>query len=354
MKYKRISAAILASTLLLQSGALATEKPVFLREAKQTYLLKDALEARENLVAFPKDSKTFSYSFAGKDEIYSEFVITLQPYTATVNIRLSDVEESHALKLEIVETVTDKTVFKTELNAISKSGTSITPSITVFSRRKGYYIRLSGPTIPNASGTIQVDMVSQSVEPVLRAMKIINGYENGQYIPARNITRAEMCKMTAVLSGYRETAARQIFADVPENHWANPYIAFCFEKEIIEGTENALFGPEEHITCGEGLAMLVRAVGRAPEAETRGGYPGGYMMIAAREEITRGNDIIVDALMTRQLAANTVYNSLFVPLMMRDAKEKDEAYIVMDGKGSFPLDTFYLRFAGKYEPKDTK
>ena len=74
------------------------------------------------------------------------------------------------------------------------------------------------------------------------------------------------------------------------------------------------------------------------------------MIVAAQNEVTRGITIVSGAPVTRETAMICMHNSLFVPLMVRDAKAEEETYVLMDGKGNLPPDTLYLRLANTQKP----
>nr|WP_051024251.1 MULTISPECIES: bifunctional 2',3'-cyclic-nucleotide 2'-phosphodiesterase/3'-nucleotidase [Bacillus] len=58
------------------------------------------------------------------------------------------------------------------------------------------------------------------------------------------------------------------FTDVPTNHWAKAYIDYLVNKKIISGKSNTIFAPEEQITRGQFVAMLVRSLGLSTENAT--------------------------------------------------------------------------------------
>ena len=59
------------------------------------------------------------------------------------------------------------------------------------------------------------------------------------------------------------------FADVPDDHWANPTIGWAFESGITSGVGNGLFGMGESVTREQTMAFLYRAEG-SPDTGTVG------------------------------------------------------------------------------------
>ena len=98
--------------------------------------------------------------------------------------------------------------------------------------------------------------------------KVITGYPDGTFRPEGNITRAEMCSllvkaMSKVQSATSETGTLDVglrtgFADVPEKHWAAPYIAQAAKLGVVKGYPDNTFKPSGNITRAEGLAMVAR------------------------------------------------------------------------------------------------
>lgn len=129
----------------------------------------------------------------------------------------------------------------------------------------------------------EITLVETKTE-FLKNHNIINGYDDGNLYLDNYITRAEFCKMIAAATGITSDKYNNggwLFLDVPENHWANKYVYYCFKYDYIGGvTQNGdiyfvdlddeknpvavtkgetvlpyktapvnLFEPDEYITC---------------------------------------------------------------------------------------------------------
>ena len=90
---------------------------------------------------------------------------------------------------------------------------------------------------------------------------IINGYEDGTFLPGQNVTRAEMAKMIAAAAGLSSDASAGTFSDVSASHWALPYIEACYDAGIITGYEDGTFLPGNNITRAEAAAIISRVLG---------------------------------------------------------------------------------------------
>ena len=107
------------------------------------------------------------------------------------------------------------------------------------------------------------------------ALKAIDGYPDGSFKPAGNITRAEMSKMICIVlnGGIIPTTATKnnpTFTDI-KDHWAEGFIEYCFTKGIIASIGDNLFNPEGNITASEAAKMLLVSLGYNAQVE---GYIG--------------------------------------------------------------------------------
>ena len=105
----------------------------------------------------------------------------------------------------------------------------------------------------------------------LAANGIISGYPDGKFYPDNPITRAEF---VALASQFDELAVtdKNIFPDVPDDHWALKYINSFAAKGWITGYEDGTFRPEGNITRAEAVTLINAMLDRRIEAKD---IPGG-------------------------------------------------------------------------------
>ncbi|MFD2408997.1 InlB B-repeat-containing protein [Paenibacillus rhizoplanae] len=89
---------------------------------------------------------------------------------------------------------------------------------------------------------------------------IINGYEDGTFRPAGEITRAEMAVIIAgALGKYSEAnVTATSFADdkdIPA--WAKAAVAYVKQTSIVQGKGDNKFAPEDHATRAEAVTVLL-------------------------------------------------------------------------------------------------
>lgn len=217
----------------------------------------------------------------------------------------------------------------------------------------------------------------------LKEYGIINCYEDGNFYPEKNITRAEFCKMIAIMLGMKGEETSRFFDDVPQDHWANKYITFCHSRGLVNGTqykenlyfvdvdENGnevggseaifreeiieyygiepdipvnLFSPDDHITYRDALKILVCALGYEEKALREGGYPHGYTDVAESIGLVDADYYTDTDLLTRENAAVIVFNALFIPLFEKVEYDNRVEYYVADGNNGKELKNIYKEY----------
>lgn len=148
---------------------------------------------------------------------------------------------------------------------------------------------------------------------LLAHIGIFEGDENGDMQPDKNVTRAEMATilMKALGAGAVENAQGAPFWDVDETHWASGYIFAAVQMDIINGYEDQSFKPDAAVSFYEALKMVLSALNYDYPAETKGGYPYGYLRLARNLGITDNMQTTQHPL-TRNEVAVMLHNALGV------------------------------------------
>lgn len=155
----------------------------------------------------------------------------------------------------------------------------------------------------------------------LMSLGIINGYQDGTFKPGDSIKRCEFAKLMCVALGLSDAATgaknSQVFNDVKTDHWAAGFVAVAYRQGIIKGVGNGNFDPEAMVTYEQVVTMIVRALGKGYDkmSDVLGGYPVGYLAIAAQEKITDNTDGVPGTPAKRGLVAKLLDNSLEVKWM---------------------------------------
>lgn len=98
------------------------------------------------------------------------------------------------------------------------------------------------------------------------AMGIISGYENGSFLPDKEMTRAEFATILWNVAGKPDKATKTNFTDVSETDWFYKQIAWAHSEGYISGMSNTEFSPNAKITREQAMTILYRYKG-SPDAE---------------------------------------------------------------------------------------
>lgn len=91
---------------------------------------------------------------------------------------------------------------------------------------------------------------------------ILNGYEDGTVKLNNPVSRAEFVKMLVTFRyGDTHTYEEQLFSDVPTDAWYYKYISAAYAENILEEKKGEEFRPNERITRGEMVYMIVCSLG---------------------------------------------------------------------------------------------
>lgn len=152
----------------------------------------------------------------------------------------------------------------------------------------------------------------------LSTLGIMKGDDDGDFQLDKEITRAEFSAITVRLLNMENAAnslsAPSRFSDVPEDHWAKNSIELLCSLNVINGTSNTTFGPNDSINVSAVSKILVNSLGYNLVAESAGGYPAGYMTQANTLGLLDGVDTAEEPF-TRKQVARMIYNALDIDIM---------------------------------------
>lgn len=146
---------------------------------------------------------------------------------------------------------------------------------------------------------------------------IISGYEGSEFLPQKDVSRAEAAVMVAKALGLKPVSGSQ-FKDVPTSHWASGYINALAQKGIVSGRPEG-FVPKGDISRGEITVILTRAftmsatTSNVSFSDINNHWAKSSIMKVASAEVASGyNDgtFKPNASATRAEFAQFVYNSI--------------------------------------------
>lgn len=118
---------------------------------------------------------------------------------------------------------------------------------------------------------------------VLSDQGIITGFPDGTFRPDDSITRAESAAVIVRMAGYATDDTASVYSDVADAFWGKSYIMAATREGVLNGMGNGLFAPQDKVTYGQIVKMLVCCVGGEELAAEKGGWPKGY--VDAAEEL---------------------------------------------------------------------
>ena len=123
---------------------------------------------------------------------------------------------------------------------------------------------------------------------LVAAIGVLEGYHPEDYSFTSGVSRAEFVSTIVNFYGLQEYSKKDTgFADVPSTYWAAGEIAFAGDMGLIS-TDSPLFYPDREITLNEAVKIAVGVLGYSVMAETKGGYPAGYLAVAGNLGLLNG------------------------------------------------------------------
>ena len=112
--------------------------------------------------------------------------------------------------------------------------------------------------------------------------------EYGMFKPYSHITRAEYAVLLDKVMKNRSFSDKDVFLDVDSEHYARNSINKLYEAGYVSGDGGTYFRPDDDIKYNEALKIMVSILGYDTLANQKGGYPEGYIYVAASTGITKG------------------------------------------------------------------
>ncbi len=96
-----------------------------------------------------------------------------------------------------------------------------------------------------------------------------------------NMTRLEFYKMVTKLGGYPSVkSTTQAFSDMAPGTENESYARTLYKLDMIAPDASGNIYPDKEITPTEAASLIVKILGYSPVAESKGGYPAGYLTMA--------------------------------------------------------------------------
>ncbi len=171
------------------------------------------------------------------------------------------------------------------------------------------------------------DEYSKAVE-TLNLMGVINGYPDGSFGPANNVTRAEFTAMLMRLLNYGSlgstSAAELPFTDIKDDDsdisWAIPNINTAYGMGVINGYEDGTFRPNDNVAYEEAVKMVVCSLGYTGIDVTCTPWYSNYVAQASKLGITSNLSNLgrLETPASRACIAQMLYDSLEAKMVVND------------------------------------
>ncbi len=169
---------------------------------------------------------------------------------------------------------------------------------------------------------------------MLTSLGIITNGIDDIYSPEDTVTRAEFATMLGKFLGVDDelnsSGGDLPFIDVNSDYWAAGSIASVYNLGIMGGMEHDYFGADESITFGQAIKALVSLTGYGVYAENNGGYPIGYLAVAAEKGISKG--VMPTEEITKGEAAKLICNAAETDILQMSQLGKNIKWEEKDGQ----------------------
>ena len=189
-----------------------------------------------------------------------------------------------------------------------------------------------------ANAALPVDVVDSQYAAsidLLLSLDVMSVTDDGMFHPDDPLTRGAFTQTVARLNGMDnstpQTAATP-FLDVPPDNELSGAVAFAVAARLVSGYGDGTFRPDEPVTCNQAVKILVCALGYGGLAEQRGGFPAGYLSVAAEQKLLTGLSLDGETVVTRGLAAVMIANALDIDLMQQTGFGESGQYQVIEGQ----------------------
>lgn len=188
-----------------------------------------------------------------------------------------------------------------------------------------------------ASSGIPVDVEGTRFEEpirILQALDIMNGDGDGNFRPDDTIKRSEVTKMAVLAMGLGDAAesakGTSSYSDVSTDHWANGYINVATSQGLVIGYDTGEFLPDKEITYAEAMTIFVRAMGYEVYAQSKGGFPQGYIAAGSNNGLTKNVQGSNTEPISRGNVAYMTVNALNAKMMEQTGFGQDASWEVTD------------------------
>ncbi|MGQ7886126.1 S-layer homology domain-containing protein [Paenibacillus sp. WC2504] len=198
----------------------------------------------DNLLSYYREGRGFLHTTDGSGE---NLMSTEQAFYTLVNVQRVDAGKTSLYDMTDVkkgsQTDAGNETKSPENGGLPNKNKDVKPSV----------ITNAGKTFTDIQGHVN----QKSIE-AMAARNMLNGITDTQFAPDQTMTRAEFAAIVTRSLGLTPKAA-SVFKDVPADSWYAPYVGTAYTYNLIQGTSEDTFTPEQTITRQEAAVMVARA-----------------------------------------------------------------------------------------------
>ncbi len=196
---------------------------------------------------------------------------------------------------------------------------------------------------------------------------VIAGYEDGNFVPEREITRTEFCALVARTMGYDKNTYETVdlpFVDVKKDYWGIDYISFCYENGLVNGMGEGVFAPADKVTFEQVIKVAVCAIEKQDEALSSVGpkWYSGYVDVAQEYGLLKNTSVKTGKSAPRSSVAQIIYNVLLTEKLdeekpenepdLPEEEEKSELEMIYEAKDFSEVKVILVDAGHNFEGKD--
>lgn len=181
-----------------------------------------------------------------------------------------------------------------------------------------------------------VDITDEDTAKVvytLEGMGLVSGTSATKYSPAITLTRAQVCTMMVRAMGLEKAVDsyknQNLFTDVKVGMWHSGYVNLAYREGIIKGYGNGKFGPDDTVTYGQFITIVLRLLGYT-ESDIGKVWPADYIVFASDKELDEGVELSANDAISRADAAKLLYNAV----MSKPKGASAKLYTTLNGYSS--------------------
>ena len=158
-------------------------------------------------------------------------------------------------------------------------------------------------------------------------------YPTGEFEAENRVSRAEFAEILCNFANVEAEVGETQFTDIDEKTLHKDYIYTAVKYNLMRGSGNGLFSPNEFVTVNQVVKTMILLLGYDKLAVEKGGYPTGYSTCASELGLYGG--VVAkagDAEITREDLACILYNTMNTEILDTSVMTSSGSYKIHKGQ----------------------